>query len=291
MLAAPNRDRFMAKRERTLLQWWMIPGGVTLALVLFNSPWFRHALPRAWRLKNQVLGLPFEMNFAVWWSAVLYLLGAALFYQIAAARPARRRAYLELSLLMLALVIDEIGSLHEWVSEIGGWPPLAPFALVMLALLGDSLRQLWRDRASRPEAWLVLAGFVCMAAVAGQEYAEHNLTSRSWSEWYGRFFEESTELLGAWLILIAAVFRRQGRRWVGPPAAVVPDPIRMDRLYSIVVLGGVAHLAAAQALLLPGVIGFKWHGNPAAIYPFVLFFLLACYAFWVPRHRPEDVAR
>ena len=162
------------------------------------------------------------------------------------------------------------------VSGIGGWLSLAPFALVMVALLGDSLRLLWRDRESRPEAWLVLAGFVCMAAVAAQEYAQHNLASRSWTERYGLFFEETTELVGALLILLAAVYRRRGRRWGGPLAAAVPDPTRMASLLPILVIGVVAHVAAAQVLLLR--VG-RWDGIPAAVYPFVVFFTLACYAF------------
>lgn len=278
----------MADRRRVYLQWWIVPGAITLLLLLFNSPWVRLRLPDVIRTKQWVFSLYLEMNFAVWWSSIIYLLSAALFYEIASGDVRRRRPYLELSLLMLALVIDEVGSIHEWVSGIGGWTALMPFALFGALLLGDSLRLLWRDLETRPVAWLVLIGFLLMASVALQEYAEHNWTTAQWSEWYGRFIEETTELVGAWIILTAAVYRRQEFRWGGPPAAVVPDPTRMARLLPIIVLGLIGHLVAAQLPLLG--VG-QWDARPSVIYPSVVFFLLACYAFWVPLNRPEESAR
>ena len=284
----------MPEPRRSRSRWWMLPVAGTALLLAYNSPWMRIYYPEAYRLKQWVFGLHLEMNVAVWWSSILFLLSAGLFYEAASRERARWRPYLELSLLMLAVVIDEIASLHERISGFGGWPSLAPFALLMLVLLLDALRLLWRDEATRPGARMVVAGFLLLASVAAQEYAEHNLTSRQWSEWWGRFLEEATELAGGLLILGGAVFARR-RRWNAPAAAVVPDPAGMNRLLTLVVFGLVAHIGAAQILYLPKVGPSRWYGNPAALYPMILFFALACYAFWVPRRgagaapRPAEV--
>ncbi len=266
----------------------MVPGAVTLLLLLFNSPWFRTHQPDLYQLKQWVFGLHLEMNFAVWWSSVLYLLSAALFYQIASDESgSRRRPYLGLALLMLAVLIDEVGSLHERISGFGGWPSLAPFGFLMLALLVDSIRLLWREPDKRPVAWFALLGFATLASVAAQEYAEHNLTSNQWSELWGRFIEEATELVGASLILAGAVYGRS-RRWAAPAAAVVPDPARMQRLLPVLFVGFLVHVAAAQVLYLPKVGPDRWYGSPAAIYPLIVFFILACHAFWAGRRGSDD---
>lgn len=278
----------MTKPKRIYFPWWLLPGTVTLFVLAFNSPWMRLYFGDLVRRREKTFGLFVEMNFAVWWSSIIYLLSAALFYEIASGEVRhRRRAYLGLSLLMLLVVVDEIGTLHEWISSIGGWTALAPFGLGAVLLLGDSLRRLWRDREARPVFWLVLLGFLLLGSVAFQEYAEHNLTTKNWSRWYGRFIEESTELVGAWIILIAAVYRRQGRRWGGALAAVVPDPTRMDHLVPILWGGFAAQLLAAQ---MPLVGVGELSGSPSAVYPFAVCFLLSCYAFWVPRHRRAEDA-
>ena len=276
----------MLDRKPSLLPWWLVPGGLTALLLLYNSPWMRLYHQDLYRAKQWVFGLAFEMNAGVWWSSIIYLLSAALFYEVASGESGhRRRACLDLALLMLAVVIDEIGAFHEWVSGIGGWTALAPFGLLGVLLLVDALRLLWRDHESRAVFWLVLLGFLVLASVPVQEYAEHNLTTKQWSDWYGRPLEEATELVGAWLILFAAVYRRRGCRWGGPPRALVPDPSRMRWLLPIVAWGFLAHVIAAQAPLVE--VG-RWDGSPSAVYPTILFFIIACYAFWVPRHRSDD---
>lgn len=275
----------MSEPKHPLSRWWMPPVAVTALLLVFNSPWFRVHFADVYQVKQWVYGLHLEMNAAVWWSAVLYLASAALFHETACLDRARRRPYVELSLLMLAVVIDEIGSLHERISGFGGWPSLAPFGLLMLVLLVDGLRLLWRDSRSRPSARLIAVGFALLASVALQEYAEHNLTSEQWSQWWGRFLEEGTELVGALVILGGAVHGRH-RRWDVPAAAAVADPGSMGRLLPLVVAGLALHVGAAQILYLPKVGPGRWYGNPAAIYPLILFFVLACHAFWMPRRQP-----
>lgn len=279
----------MDERSRSLSRWWMAPVAGSVLLLAYNSPWFRLYYPDVYRLKQWVFGLHLEMNVAVCWSAMLFLLGAGLFWEAAGRDRALRRPYLELTLLMLVVAIDEVGSLHERVSGFGGWPSLAPFALVMAFLLVDGCRLLWRDRRTRPVARVVLAGFVVLASVAVQEYAEHNLTSKQWSHRWGRFLEEGTEIVGALVVLAGAVYARW-RRWNAPAAAVVPDPGRMALLPAMVVAGLVAHLLAAQILYLPTVGPSRGLGSPAAVYPLALFFLLACYAFWMPRRTGGGAA-
>jgi hypothetical protein len=127
-----------------------------------------------------------------------------------------------------------------------------------------------------------------MGSVVGQEFAEHALTSARWSQHYGRLIEESTELLGALLILSGAVYHHLGRRWSGPLSSVVPDPMRLGHLFPILIVGLIAHLATPLLLLLaPDAGPSKWYGIPAAIFPVVVFFVLACNAYWVPRREHQ----
>jgi hypothetical protein len=273
----------MPDKERGfVLPWWALIGGTTVLLVGYTSPWMRLHYRGLYRFKAWALNFNEEMTFGVWWTAALFLLGAALFYELSASgRKPLRRACLQLSLVLLAIVIDEIAALHEWVSGIGGWPALAPFGLVLLLLLGDSLRRLWAERQMRSVFWLLLAGFLLLGSVPIQEYAEHNLTTQRFSNLYGRFIEESTELAGALVILLAATYQRRGR-WLAGFEAAVPDPVRMPRLLPILVAGFLVHLVALLAPLLD--LG-TWDGSTSAVYPFVAFFLLACYAYWTPFHR------
>ena len=274
----------MTDRKQWYVPWWVVIGGLTLPLLAFNSPWFRLGLPELFEVKRWVYGLDREMNFAVWFSAVLFFLSAGVFYD-AAYRVAGglRRAYLELCLIMMALGIDEIATLHERLSSYGGWRILAPFALVLLLMLGDSLRILFRERHTRPVGWLVIAGFGLFFSVVGQEYIEHNVASRSWSEWWGRFFEEASELFGVGLVLVAAARARQGD-WRGPLSVVVPDPAAMPRLLPILLGGAVVHLAVAQSLYVVRITPSRAWGNPAVLYPMIVFLLLACWAVWAPHH-------
>jgi hypothetical protein len=95
------------------------------------------------------------------------------------------------------------------------------------------------------------------------------------------------------LILAGAVYGRW-RRWGAPAAAAVADPARMTWLLPIVAIGFAAHLGAAQSLYLPKVGPDRWYGSPAAVYPLIVFLILAAHAFWVARratdgHPPPEV--
>lgn len=271
-----------------LLPWWAYIGGGTLIILGWLSPWMKVRHPGLYRFKAWVLDLSVEMTFGVWWSAMLLLLCAALLYENSTREASGlRRAYVQLSFVFAALAFDEIGSFHEWLSGIGGWTALAPFGLLIVFLLGDSLRRLWADRPSRTVFWLLCAGLLVFATVPIQEYLEHNVTTERWGRRYGRYVEEATELVGSHIVLLAAVYRRLEGRLAGGLAAVVPDPRRMPHLLPVLAGGFFAHLLLAQAPLLE--IG-QWDGGPAAVYPFAAFLLLASYCFWVPFHRSPESA-
>ena len=65
-MTAPEGERAVRMPRRRLLQWWMVPGIITVLLLLYGSPWVRLYYPEFYRLKQWVFNLAFEMNFGVW---------------------------------------------------------------------------------------------------------------------------------------------------------------------------------------------------------------------------------
>ena len=135
-------------------------------------------------------------------------------------------AWLLLSFVLLALSLDEIGSLHEtvhpfmkqldFVGEWSSWWTLLPFGLLLVGMITYSLVSLFRAPGQRTTVVLMCIGFALLASVALQEYVEQNL---DWSANRAlRFFkarlrpvvEEGTELLGMLFLLWATLNSARG---------------------------------------------------------------------------------
>src|SRR5690606_26477799 len=145
-----------------------------------------------------------ENNFGASRSGMLLLIGAVHAfdgYKLWKAQRSRLAyGWAAMSLILLILSLDEIGSLHEWVAVFlpgGPWLDVLPFAVILVALFGFVFVTLWSNRDQRRALVLLTLAVICFMATAGQEYLEHNV---NWSEleWVSRGMrvaaEEGTEI-------------------------------------------------------------------------------------------------
>jgi hypothetical protein len=228
-----------------------------------------------------------ESNFAALFSGMFLLIialhafdGSAL---NRALKPKVANAWLLISLVLVALSFDEIGSLHERVPRIGDLNrllSLVPFGLVFIGMLAYAVNILWRDAGRRKTSILICVGFACFVSVAFQEYIEHavdwsaNRYLRFFKSWFRPLIEEGTELLGMLILLFVTMSNTRGilsrgERVIFPVFEGVVSwrvPILVTTL-----LGGP--LVAYVTVNLPA---DQWgHGQPADWPAAALFFLAA----------------
>jgi len=200
------------------------------------------------------LGLAGENNVGAWWSGMLLLLAAVFAldgYAVPNAGPGERRAWLSLSAVLLILSFDEIGSLHEYLANIGiGY--LAFLAIPLFVLTCYSLLQLARAGKGLRRPALVLVAFALLGTVPLLEYIQH---SREWPNpvIYGAraALEEGVELAG--ILLLVAVASGNSRALLQANGVGVFEFARHRTL----VLAAAASLApvlvaATFVLLYPG---------------------------------------
>ncbi len=259
---------------------WQIYGGVSLYLVI-NSVLDIY-LPPFWQ-KHRLMGmfqLGFEMNLAAWWSGISLFLVSLLAYGRAFDCPrSSRKGWLGLALVALALSCDEIGSIHERVSRLGGWGALVPFAVPMLLILLYSLAQIRRDFGA--SAWFlgIVLAFGLFGLVAGQEFLEHAI---KWPEWMGGLrlgLEEGTELVAIGLLLGAVLWvRRQARPGLGGGLRLLlPSASELPYVRRLAAMGLLLH-GVAVVWVLPH---FENRGgDPAVLFPAYCYFILFALCFW-----------
>src|SRR5690606_601368 len=172
--------------------------------------WYMFAETRTPELSSRIvpLNLAYESNYAVWWSGVCFLIAGLVYYHLADVVPAgrRRAAWLIIALLMFALSMDEIASLHERVATFGGWLALAPFGLVggVLFAIGHMLA----TRETRVSGVLVLVSVALFGSVVILEqleaikFFEHRTIAR-----LRLIGEETIELVAASLMLLSAAIQ------------------------------------------------------------------------------------
>lgn len=162
----------------------------------------------------------YENNFGAWWSGMLLLIGSVHAfdgYKLWKAQRTRlAQGWAAMSLILLILSLDEIGSLHEWIGFFlpgNVWLNILPFAVILLALFAFVFVTLWSNRDQRRALALLTLAIVCFAATAGQEYLEHYV---EWEELERvtrgtrAAFEEGTEITGMLLIIAASIPNTQG---------------------------------------------------------------------------------
>lgn len=151
------------------------------------------------------LGLGGEQNIGAWWSGMLLVVAAFLVFDgfFDAAKPVEeRRGWLALGFALLLLSLDEVASLHEYLSRLS-FTYLGLLGVVGLALASYGMARLYRARVTRRTWNSLLLAFGLLATVPIHELFQEQL------EWnnpliYGirAFLEEGTEIL-AMLIFVS----------------------------------------------------------------------------------------
>ena len=144
------------------ISWWKWIIAMDLMLVIYASlyrytPYFPG---------KYYFNLAYEMNFAVWWSGICLLTASLLSYECYCARKDETKiSWLIISILLIALSLDEIGSLHEDILFQGSWFNYIPYALVGSILLIYSCTKLILNRNTRKSGLLIVSAFVLFGSV------------------------------------------------------------------------------------------------------------------------------
>lgn len=261
-------------KARSAIPWWYFVIGIDIFLVTVSIG--KIYLPASEII--QFIGRPFnlavEMNLAVWWSGLcLAVLGILSFEIFSISDNTTKSAWLALSILLLGLSLDEVGSLHE---RIGDWLNLLPYGLLCAALYSYTFYILICKPGTRKSAILITIAFVLYGSVAGQEYLEHSVNWPEWALGLRLGIEEGTELLATFLILISIVSHRA--KTANTFSAIVP---RLSHIkYAPVLISAGLGLHVISYFLFPELSEPSTKGNPLAWYPMVLFFLLFSIAYW-----------
>jgi len=158
-----------------------------------------------------------ESNPAALWSGMLLLLIAIHAFdgrsQHQSDNPSVGRAWLVISMILVSLSFDEIGSLHERLpsdTHLQYWLWVSPFALVYACASAYALLVLYRSEEFRWSAKLIFLGFLLFASVALQEEIEWRLDLPEHLKPIRGGIEEGSELLGMILLLKASMINTRG---------------------------------------------------------------------------------
>lgn len=241
--------------------------------------WYMFAETRTPELSSRIvpLNLAYESNYAVWWSGVCFLIAGLVYYHLAdvVAAGRRRAAWLIIALLMFALSMDEIASLHERVATFGGWLALAPFGLVGGVLFAFAIGHMLATRETRVSGVLVLVSVALFGSVAILEqreaikFFEHRTIAR-----LRLIGEETIELVAASLMLLSAAIQLARVRGARPfTVPIVVDPAGLKWLEQVMFYGLMIHLTVV-ALASPH-LWSRHLGDPIYWYPVFAFLLAA----------------
>jgi len=223
--------------------------------------------------RHQLLALSHERNYAAWWSGMCLFMAALLFYRLASQQSISNKdrfMWATLAMIMAGLSLDEIGSLHERLSQIGGWWMLAPFALVGISM---TLYTCWRlvvVPQHRATAYLVLTGLSIFVGVAGLEFIEHNVYIPSYWSHARAVGEESVELVGMFLFILAG-YRQLSLQMNGPRISLLEN-MHINSLQfatHLLFLGLVVQVALMFSMVIgPATTG---RGSPLSWFPSAVF--------------------
>lgn len=229
------------------------------------------------RLLLRQMDLGYEMTIGAWWLGLNIFIASLLSYEIFSKKEEDRFAWLFLSVVFLGLSVDEIGSIHERVFH--SWFVIAGVFLVGVIPFIYAVWQILRRRESRKAAFLIIVGFGVMTSAVPIEYLQHHI------KWPSRLmglrvgFEESVEIFGTLICLVAIVQQRQNLSWSNTWSRVIPNPLFMRGLYAVLIGGFVVHIIVAVLTSLFWEIG-HW-GSPSVFFPSFIFVVLSSVCFWV----------
>jgi len=244
---------------------------VTTALVPFDRPIFRQ------------FDLGVESNLASLWSGLMLLISALHAYDGWAGN--RRHnlswasAWLVIAAALAALSLDEIGSLHERVELIKGWPGralISGIAAVYGLAVAYSLFILYRSHVFASSARLISISVALLVTVPVQEYIQGQLTWPGYLDVLRVVVEEGTEILAIVLFFKASLVNTRG--YLGPdPSKTFPFfQAVVDLRDFLLIAGFMAAVAFAWVgPSLAAVANFSQSGMPSAWLAGAFYFVAA----------------
>jgi hypothetical protein len=266
---------------------WLFHGLFVGVLYLYMYTPFK---PDWFKMSFSAISLGYEENYAVWWSGICLLIASTLFYRMAShcQSVASSLKWYVLSVALLALGYDEIGSLHEMVSKVGDWPALLPFALIFMAGFGYALFSLFKMPGYRIPALLIILGLGLFASVASLEFVEHNIKMTSHQQRNRLIFEEGTELFAMSLIIIAGLLSLKRANIVDRRLSEIFNPENLrGHEYGVFFLFAI-QFAAISLFAMPHAGNFS-EGNPAAVFSIFMFFTLCLTCIHIARNNHNKI--
>ncbi len=209
--------------------------------------------------------LTYEMNVAVWWSALLFFLAALAALDQGARRKGELRAAWCIWAGLLALMsYDELGSLHERFGS-GSWAAYLPLVVPGALLVGYALQVLYRHPPTRSTVWLLLAASVLLAISPLMEIVGDELILSPALQVARSAFEEASEIAAALLFLWSALRLRDKQPNSSSTESILITAGVVRWLPVLILVGVVAHvLGMLYAVSLPD--NGRW-GDPGVWYP------------------------
>jgi hypothetical protein len=204
-------------REIRSSRYLLLLGGVTLFVLAFPMVvWQLGFLPDNVRDQaRRIFSVGLENNIGAWWSGILLFLagvhaldGYRRYWEQGFSRLAL--AWLIVACTIMALSLDEVGSLHERINRDLGWQALVPFGVIIIASVTWASWQMWSDSFERKGILLIAVAFGLFAATAFNEYLEHAIAWPASVRPWRAGFEEGIELVGMLLLVAVAVHNSGG---------------------------------------------------------------------------------
>jgi len=268
--------------DKSILRGWYWHCLVSLAFVVLMAMFFTGKYPAWLHYSYRGVSLTHEMSYGVWWSAIGLFIAGIIFAKVALLSNQQHLPawpWYILSVAMVALCFDEIGSLHETVARFAGWQGLLPFAAVFGIGFLVALSNLMKRRAMRAAVALIVIGIGIFALVAGLEFIEHdpNFLHHFWRR-FRLVGEETSELIAIGILITAGLIAM--KRMGDPNRAFLNATSVVERLYQVPMLIFVLFLLQiilTLVLIVPNYTFFP-EGNPSALFPVCLFFCLGILA-------------
>ena len=225
------------------------------------------------------------MNYAVWWSGICLFLASIVYFKLAQIDKPLRPAWSIIALCMVALCFDEIGSLHETVSQAAGWLGLLPFAAVFAIGFLWALSNIIRRKETRVTAILIMVGIAIFVSVAGLEFVEHNVDIDAAGQRLRLIVEEGAELVAMGILVTAGLYALpnahdsdQFKNLGLARVASVTDVVFSNPLIPYVLLA--IQITLVSILVVPSYSFFP-EGNIASLFPILMFMILGlnCIAY------------